>query len=95
MKTERYQINRYLDEQRRLLGLALDECIPMIGLFVVCFFMKAMIIGLMLMALWLVLMRALKRGRGSAALFITWYWHMAGSAQLFRGLPNSTQRVWS
>lgn len=95
MKADHYRINRYLDEQRRLIGLALDECIPMLMFLVLGFCLRQIMVSIILMMGWFVLIRILKKGKGSAALLVTLYWHMVGSPYCFQGLPDSTQRVWS
>jgi conjugal transfer pilus assembly protein TraL len=94
IETDQYKICKYLDEQYRIIGLPLDEFIPLAIILVMSFLFKLLIVGILLMVVCWRLMRHFKKGMGSAALLVSIYWHMCGSQAAFRALPDSTKRYW-
>ena len=86
MTTKRslYLVPSTLDAPTRILGLPLDEAIPAFSLAVWFFFLDHVVLSIGLPILTVLLLRGLKRGRGSAWLWSLCYWY----------LPSCVTRHW-
>ncbi|KAA5971654.1 MULTISPECIES: type IV conjugative transfer system protein TraL [Pantoea] len=94
--TERYRFPKTLSEQLRVLGLPLDELIPVIPVLAWGFWTHRQLFGLMAAcAVWFAI-RSAKRGRGSMWLYNVMYWYLPGlrAGTVFRMIPDSSFRQW-
>lgn len=93
---DRYIFPQTLTEQKRLIGIPLDEAL--VGLVPACAGIYAgqnvpgLIVGFLL---WFALSH-FKKGRGSAWLFNMCYWYLPGYCfrGLYKVLPESGWRLW-
>lgn len=94
--SDQYVIFKYLDEERRILGLPLDEFIPITLLIIFGFMTKLLIVGILASGLLFAFMRNLKKNRGRCALLSLIYWNGNESAgkTLFPSFPPSAERYW-
>lgn len=95
------EINQYvicscLDGDWRIMGLTLDELIPMLLFCLIGFLAKILMIMLVLAGAWYYGLRLLKKGQGSAALLLLFYRHASPemAKSLFRAFPSYTKRYW-
>lgn len=93
---DKYIIFKYLDEEKRILGLPLDEFIPIASLITFGFIAKFLLLGIFLSAALFGFMRSLKKNRGRCALLSIIYWNGNDSVgkTLFPSFPASSDRYW-
>ena len=92
----KYQIYKYLDEEKRLVGLPIDEVIPIGLVLIIAFLMKMLLVGILLAAAIFGAIRGLKKNRGRCALLSIIYWNgndLVGKT-IFRSFPPSSKRYW-
>ena len=75
MNKNPYRINKRVDEETRLLGLPLDESIPMLMIVLSAFLLKALLMGAVLAMICVVIIKHLKKGHGSQFLLNKLYWY--------------------
>lgn len=93
---DKYIILKYLDEERRILGLPIDEFIPITVIIVFGFIAKFLMLGILLSAVLFASVRSIKKNRGRCALMALIYWNGNESVgkTLFRSFPKSSDRYW-
>ncbi|MEN4892372.1 type IV conjugative transfer system protein TraL [Erwinia billingiae] len=92
----KYRFPKTLSEQRRLLGLPLDEAIPTFPIIIWGLFAHKQLFGLVAaVAVWF-LIRSAKRGKGSMWLYNLMYWHFPTLLfrTVFKVIPDSSFRQW-
>lgn len=93
---DKYQICKLLDDQIRIIGLPLDEFIPVASIMLLAFILKMAIWGVIGGGIILMLVRIAKRGHGSGWLFYKIFWYAPAvifKAFLFK-TPASSLRHW-
>lgn len=92
----KYQIYKYLDEEKRIVGLTLDEFIPILLVFIIAFLAKLLLVGILVAAAIFSVMRSIKKKRGRCALLSLIYWNSNKSVGklLFSAFPPSSKRYW-
>lgn len=90
----KYIIFKYLDEETRIVGLPLDEFIPVVIFIAFGFLSKLLMFGILCAALTVLFLKKLKRSRGKSALLAILYWHGNESVgkTIFPSFPKSTDR---
>ena len=91
-----YVICTCLDESFRIAGLTLDEFIPIVFLLLMGFLTRGLGIAIIAALFWVIGLRSLKRGKGSAVLLLMLYRHTSPEVGgiLFPSFPPSTQKYW-
>ena len=88
-----YQIPKSLDAPTRIVVFTLDEFVPMFMAFVLFSCFVNMIVGMMVSAALVLLIKMLKQGQGSAWLMNVCYWYFPSTSfSLSRYTPNSCDR---
>lgn len=92
----KYQIYKYLDEEKRIVGLTIDEVIPIGLALMIAFLMKVLLIGILMAAAIFSLVRRLKKNRGRCALLSVIYWNGNESVgkMIFHSFPPAVKRYW-
>ncbi|MCX7125446.1 MAG: type IV conjugative transfer system protein TraL [Gammaproteobacteria bacterium] len=72
---KKYIILKFLDEEEKILGLPIDECIPVVGIIIIGFLAKFLIISIVLAFIVTKLMRRAKHSNGKGFLFVLAYWN--------------------
>lgn len=94
-ETDEHQICRALDERMTIMGLGLEEFIPLFGVFLLSFLTHTLLVGMVLMVLVFAGFKHLKR-RGAWVLWVYIFRH--STDQLGRlvlpGCPSPTIRHW-
>ena len=85
-----------LDESLRVMGLTLDEFVPMCLIFTASLLTNNMIFGFIGMGLFYSAVKSLKKGQGAAIIFILFYRNTTHdiSKILFSSFPESSKRIW-
>lgn len=95
-KRQRYQFPQTLTEQRRILGIPMDEAIA--GMAPLCWGVLTgnHVAGLVMGALFWIGLSRFKKGRGSAWLYNMAYWYLPEYCfkGMFKILPDSAYRLW-
>lgn len=93
---QRYHINQRLDEPRRVIGMTLDEGVPMIALFILGFLIHFPVAGLIASAGAVALIKWVKRGQGTYFLLNICYWHSIHwvSRGVLIKIPPAEKRFW-
>lgn len=93
---DKYQICKLLDNQIRVIGLPLDEFIPIAIVVVAAFILKIAVWGVILGAVLLIALRSAKKGQGTGWLFNKFFWY--APAVIFKTFllktPPSLMRHW-
>lgn len=92
----KYVMLKYLDEEEKIMGLPVDEFIPVSLILLFSFICKILFVGLVLSFLTVKLMRHFKHNQGRGFLFIVCYWNLnaeVGKA-LFSSFPSATERYY-
>ncbi len=92
----KYLMLQYLDEEEKIIGLPIDEFIPVACILVLSFFCKCLLTGVIIAFFTARIMRHFKQSRGKGFLFITAYWHgneLIGKI-IFPSFPKSTDRYF-
>ena len=92
-----YEVTRYLNKPRTLMKLEYDEIIPALVLFGFFWMLGSVIVGLVLAAAWISLLKKAKKGRGSGFLINLIYWYTPGlihKTVLFQYSPTSDELEW-
>lgn len=92
----RYYFCKLLDQDRRIIGLPSDEAIPLIACFLIFFLIKQLVMGFIVAAIILLVIRYFKRGQGSTWLINLCYWYCPASIMklIFSSTPLSYYRHW-
>ena len=92
----KYMMLQYLDEEEKIIGLPIDEFIPVACILGLCFIGKMLLTGAIIAFLTLKIMRQLKQSQGKGFLFILLYWHGSEwvGKTLFHAFPKSTERYF-
>ena len=93
---DKYRFPKTLSEQPRLLGLPYDEAIPSIPPLLWGVYVGNSLFGLgAAVLIWLVI-KTVKRGRGSMWLYNLLYWHLPTALFriAFKVIPDSSFRQW-
>lgn len=94
MNAQSHKIYARLDEPRRVVGLTLDELIPMGFIGVMCFLTHYYLTGMAILALTHATLKYFKQGRGFEHLLSRIFWVMPGSAHkiAFKRTPEFVKR---
>lgn len=94
--TDKYRFPKCLDEEKRVVGLPLDEAIVVIGVFLVSFYLGMTVVGIVVAAAAWMGLRHLKKGENTFFLLYMSYWTLPKeiSGVLFRKTPTSKIREW-
>ena len=94
--TQFFSIPRRLNNIPTLLGFAMDELAPALGVFGVLFVANYAPLGMALAASWFIGLRRLKSQYGMNVLRLTAYWYVpAGcSPSLLKRTPAACRRYW-
>lgn len=96
MKNERYIIYHRINDPHRILGLPLDEAIPILLVTGLFWYVGAMVAGFMISAVFFVAIRHFKQGQGSGWLKSLAYWFLPDFCfRLSLSMtPASFRRFW-
>lgn len=85
-----------LDESTRVMGLTLDEFIPLFLIFVIGMLTNSFVLSFIGMMIMYAVMKRLKKGQGASILLILLYKNTYGSLSktLFKEFPEPTKRLW-
>lgn len=92
----KYMMLQYLDEEEKIIGLPIDEFIPVACILVLSFFCKILLTGVIISFCFVKIMRRLKQNKGKGFLYILAYWHgneLVGKV-IFPSFPKSTDRYF-
>lgn len=92
----KYIMLQYLDEEEKIIGLPIDEFIPVACILVLCFVCKMLLTGTIIAFFVIKIMRHLKQSQGKRFLFILVYWHGSDwvGKTIFQSFPKSTERYF-
>lgn len=92
----KYQIYKYLDEEKRIVGLTIDEVIPVGFVLIMAFLLKILLLGILMAAALFSLVRHLKKNRGRCALLSVIYWNTNETVgkMIFHSFPPASKRYW-
>lgn len=93
MDNQKYINFKWLDQETRILGMPLDESIPLIILCVGGLLLNQLFIGGLLGGGWVVFLKTMKRGNDAAWLISVIYWY-AGIRVFFRKIPSAMFIHW-
>lgn len=93
---KKYVILKFLDEEDKIMGLPIDEFIPILIIIITGFLCKFLLEAVLLAFLTMRFMRKIKRSKGKGFLFILAYWHgnEAVGKRLFPSFPKATERYF-
>ena len=97
MSDERkYYICHLIDQQMRIVGLPVDEAVPIAVIMGLGFLFGQLVFALLAAIGFWALIRHLKKGQGSSFLFNALYWFLPGDimSAVFKKLPSSSIRYW-
>ena len=91
---DRYIFPQTLTEQKRLIGIPLDEA--SVGLTPACvgIYFNQSLVGMIVGLLFWFALTHFKKGKGTSWLFNMCYWHLPGLNGQFKVLPESAWRLW-
>lgn len=92
-----YRFPQMLTEQRRVIGLPLDEVIPVSVIVLWCIWINKPLFGFIIAGIIWFLLRKVKRGKGSRWLYNMMYWYLPTELfrVVFRHIPASNFRQWT
>lgn len=93
---DKYRFPKTLSEQLRILGLPLDELIPVVPVLAWGFWVHKQLFGLVAAFVVWFIIRSAKRGKGSMWLYNVMYWYLPwlNSGTVFKMIPDSSFRQW-
>ena len=94
--SDKYRFPKCLDEEKRIVGLPIDEAIVVIGIFLVSFYMGMTVVGIVVATLSWMGLRHVKKGENTFFLLFLGYWVLPKeiSGVLFMKTPTSKIREW-
>lgn len=95
-KPELYRLNHRIDEPARIVGLTIDEALPIIAVLGLALIFGAMVTGFLIAASFYCLMQSIKKGQGSGWLLCLMYWRLPHwvSRCFLKTMPPSHQRFF-
>jgi len=92
----KYKICRLVDQQIRIVGLPIDEALPVGILCGVGLFVGQLLVMMVIAVVYWFTIRHFKKGQGSSFLLNVLYWFLPGviMSAVFKTLPTSSIRYW-
>ena len=93
---QRTRVSRFLNKPPTFGGFAYDEVIPGFIAFTICMLLDQRILGLGIFVGWVMLLRKLKKSKGSSYLLCLMYWYSPRSigSLFFPQTPTADKRFW-
>jgi len=91
---DKYQFPETVNDKRRIVGLAWDECIVITLPILFGVLEKCSLVMIAVAILSWILIRALKGGRGTQHMVNRLYWYLPFIHHFFKKIPSSGYRHW-
>lgn len=91
---DKYQFPETVNETRRIVGVAWDECIIISLPILIGIMFKCSLVMIVVAVLSWLLVRKLKAGKGTQYMVDAIYWHLPFIHHFFKKIPASGLRHW-